>query len=348
MTKITGFFLLCSGADRQLLNQCPTETSKYAGMGATIFFTGLFAALAGGYALFTVFDSVAASVVLGLIWGLMIFNLDRYIISSMRKTGNIRRELWMALPRLLLAVAISVVIARPVELKIFGREIVPELRIMGQESFRRQERGVKLRYTPFQDSLRTERDALRAEIAVRKAQRDELVKIAQQEADGTGGSRRRNPGPIYQLKKADADRAEEELRRMENQYGERILQLEKTLAESEAAMIAEVSALERMAVNGPAARMEALARTTDKSSAIFWAHWFIVLLFVAIETAPVVVKLISTRGPFDNLLRMEEHRFEAIEIATVARINSETRQQLADYAERDRAFAEKRLDSALE
>src|SRR5690606_33716828 len=105
-------------------------------------------------------------------------------------TGNIRRELWMALPRLLLAVVISVVIARPLELKIFEKEIEPELRIMEQETYRRQEREVKLRYTPFQDSLRTERDALRAEIAVRKAQRDELVKIAQQEADGTGGSRR--------------------------------------------------------------------------------------------------------------------------------------------------------------
>jgi hypothetical protein len=33
------------------------------------------------------------------------------------------------------------------------------------------------------------------------------------------------------------------------------------------------------------------------------------LLFIAIETAPVFVKLISARGPYDDLLEAHEHAY---------------------------------------
>src|SRR5687768_4505554 len=104
MRRLTIFFWHCAGADHALLEKCPTESSKYVGIGATVFFTGLFAALACAYALYTVFDNVWAASVCGLLWGLMIFNLDRYIVSSMRKEGKPRRELFMAVPRIILAV----------------------------------------------------------------------------------------------------------------------------------------------------------------------------------------------------------------------------------------------------
>src|SRR5882672_625976 len=99
MKKVTTFFLICSGVDRHILEKCPSETSKYAGIGATIFFTGLFASLSGGYALNTVFDNLWIATAFGLLWGLMIFNLDRYIVSSMRKEGKPGREWLMATPR---------------------------------------------------------------------------------------------------------------------------------------------------------------------------------------------------------------------------------------------------------
>src|SRR5688500_13748424 len=119
MRNLTSFFIFCSGSDAELLEKCPTEISKYAGIGATIFFTGLFAALAGGYSLYTVFDNVWFAILFGVAWGLMIFNLDRYIVSGIRKEGRPRREFVMAIPRILLAMLISVVIAKPLELKIF-------------------------------------------------------------------------------------------------------------------------------------------------------------------------------------------------------------------------------------
>ena len=53
------FFILCSGADRDLLEGCSEgEQTKYVGIGATVFFTAVMAFLASAYALFTVFDSI--------------------------------------------------------------------------------------------------------------------------------------------------------------------------------------------------------------------------------------------------------------------------------------------------
>jgi hypothetical protein len=346
MKKLTSFFLLCSGADSNLLEKCPTETSKYAGMGATIFFTGVFAALASAYALYTVFDSVVAASIFGLIWGVMIFNLDRYIVASMRKDGG-WRELMTAAPRVILAVIISIVIARPLELKIFEKEINPELIVMEQEVYARQEAQLKSRFTQPLDSLKSERARLKQEIITKSASRDALVKIAQEEADGTGGSRKRNLGPIYKVKKADADKAEMELQQLIQNNEARIAELDKGASSLETVMNSEIAAMEKSKMNGPAARMEALDRLTKSSSAMWWANVFIVLLFIAIETSPIFVKLISGKGPYDNLLRIEEHRFFAQEVEEIARTNGGIKERSSTLPQHERGYIGDKLNSAL-
>ena len=347
MKKITSFFWMCSGADPDLLTKCPTESGKYAGIGATIFFTGLFAALAGGYALYTVFDNAWLAAIFGIFWGLMIFNLDRYIVSSMRKEGKTGRELAMASPRFVLAIIISLVIATPLELKIFEKEIEPELIMMEQQTYARQEQELRGRFSPVHDSVRTSIELLKAEIVARSVRRDELVRVAQEEADGTGGSKRRNLGPIYKVKKADADAAERELAALTLRNTQQIQLLEKMMSRNDSLLAVDYNALEKKKRDGPAARMEALSRLTEQSSAIRWANWFIILLFIAIETAPVVVKLISSKGPYDNLLKIEEHKFAVLETETMARTNAQAKESTSTLSQRERDFATERLDASL-
>ena len=341
------FFWHCSGADLELLKRCPTETSKYVGIGATIFFTGLFAALSGGYALYTVFDSFLISALFGLVWGLMIFNLDRYIVSSMRKEGRPLREFALATPRILLAVLISVVIAKPLELKVFDKEIQPELTVMEQESYARQEQQLRSRFTPSLDSLGTEIQKLKQETLEKAAKRDELKRLAQEEADGTGGSRQRNLGPIYKVKKMDADAAELELLQLSAQNQERISVLENNIRTTDSTMFAQLDALDKSRINGLAARIEALNRITEKSIAVTWAHWFIILLFIAIETAPVFVKLISGKGPYDNLLKIAEHGFVAQEIELTAETNTLTKDRSSQFSTYEKEYVSNALDARL-
>ena len=124
---INRFFWWCAGSNIDVLEKCPTDHSKYFGVGGTIVFTALMASFAGGYAFFTAFKSTILALAFGIFWGLLIFNLDRYIVSTIGKgdgTSKITKEEWkIAAPRLIMAVLLGFVIATPLELKIFETEI---------------------------------------------------------------------------------------------------------------------------------------------------------------------------------------------------------------------------------
>jgi hypothetical protein len=347
MQTLTQLLLKASGADLSLLKQCPGEKSKYAGIGATILFTGIFAALAAAYALFTVFDSYWIASGLGLLWGLMIFNLDRYIVSSMRKEGKPGKEFLTALPRIALALIISLVIAKPLELKIFEKEIEPQLVILEQQTYGAQEAETRSRFAPTLSGVRHEIAQLKQEIESKTRQRDALAQKAQQEADGTGGSRVKNIGPIYKIKKADADQADAELATIIQTNTNRIRILETELRVEEMNMNSSVAELSHTDINGPAARMEALSQLTEKSDAIGWAHVFILLLFFMLETTPILVKLISRSGPYDALLHMAEHGYRCKEVESIATANSETKKRTAGLSQEEQAYVLRKLNAEL-
>lgn len=325
MLRIRQFFLICSGAHLPMLRRAPAEMNKYAGIGATIFFTGLLAALSGGYALWTVFHEPWAAVLFAIVWGLMIFNLDRYIVSSMKKRDKFTQELWMALPRIILAVLIAIVISRPLELQIFNKEIQAELIIMEQQKFKAQEDKVQERYQSRSQEIKTRIQTLQSDIQQQAARRDTLMLLAQQEADGTGGSRIRNLGPIYKAKKADADSAGVALEALQQRYA----LLNRELAQVDSSVAASITQLKRGSLDGFASRLDALGTLTKNSEPIRWANWFIILLFIAIETAPVFVKLISPRGPYDDLLEQHEYSFVMFKKERKAMLTLDTDERIA-------------------
>lgn len=310
MKNIQDFFLFCSGVESSVLEQCPTDRNKYAGIGATVFFTGVLAFFSSSYALYTVFDSYGMAIAFGLVWGLMIFNLDRYIVMSMKSNGRWFRDFMVAFPRILMAVLLALVISKPLELKIFEKEIHAEMLQMEQEVFKQQEDRVKERYTGQIEQLRAQALQIKMDILAKTAYRDSLAKAAVQEADGTGGSRKKNLGPIYRAKKEAADQAQVELSAFigENQP----LAREKELAaqQLESAAQQDITQLDRGKYDGFAARIDALSRLSGKSLAIWWASLFITLLFIAVETAPILVKLISYRSPYDFVLHQQEHVYQ--------------------------------------
>ena len=112
-------------AHQDLLKQFPSEHAKQLRDWVEVLLATLvLASLAAGYAIYTVFDNWVYAIGFGIIWGLIIFNFDRFLVSTMRKYGiSKRKQLWMAVPRLVLALLIGVTIARPLEMKIFEKEI---------------------------------------------------------------------------------------------------------------------------------------------------------------------------------------------------------------------------------
>ena len=309
MTILQNFFLKCSGVHTSLLKRTPTEINRYVGIGATIFFTGLFAALAAGYALYTVFNNYFTAIVFGLLWGLMIFNLDRYIVSTIKKKGSFFRDIISAFPRLVLAILIAVVIAKPLELKIFESEINAEIELMQQENYIAQEALLNKRYNDERIILTNSIELLKSEIDRKADKRNLLDQAAIAEADGTGGTMQRNMGPIYRIKKAEAEKAQQELDALLKNSQPLIDEKENQLLLLDKKRSSELSKMNSVEMTGLASRVEAMDRLSHKSDAIYYAGLFIILLFIAVETAPIFVKLIAVRSPYDFVLNKHEYTF---------------------------------------
>jgi len=328
MKGIQNFFLVCSGADKLIIKRTPVEINRYVGIGATIFFTGLFAFFAASYALFKVFDSYIISIAFGLFWGLMIFNLDRFIVSTMRKRGKFFKDFSTVVPRLVLACLIAVVIAKPLELKIFETELNAEIALIQQENRIAQEELVRSRFEPEINTINQEISQLKSEIDLKTSKKDQLVQDALAEADGTGGSQLRNMGPIYAIKKTAADNAESEY--LQTLASNQLLidsKYEKVDA-LQSEMSSTLTTLQDASYSGFAAQLHALDRLEQKSSAIYLASIFILLLFIAIETAPIFVKLISERSPYDYVLDKHEFSYQMNHKSIVERLENDTQNAL--------------------
>ena len=326
MNSVSSFFIFCSGAVNSVLKRCPTDYIKYQGIGATILFTGIFSALSAGYALYTVFESYVVSTIFAIIWGMMIFNLDRYIVSGMRKKSNFLKELAMAAPRIILAVFIGIVIATPLELKLFESEINAEIGMMQQETYRQQDDLLKKRYEADTKVINDEITLLRNKLSKFDQERTARLSEALAEADGTGGSKIRAMGAIYKAKAKASDKAEQDYQMA---YAEINPKLEQELAKLEvieSKRNAEMETLSRASLTGFASRLKALHRLSSADDAIRIAGIFISILFLIIECAPILVKLISERTPYDQRIDTLETEYHLANLkqTTIAKLATDS------------------------
>ncbi|MEB8345888.1 DUF4407 domain-containing protein [Flavobacteriaceae bacterium KMM 6898] len=300
---LQSFFILCSGADASILKTCsPGEQNKYAGIGATVFFTAVMAFVASSYALYTVFDNIYMSLGFGLIWGLLIFNLDRFIVSTIKKTGSLKNEFLQATPRILLAVIIAVVISKPLEMKIFEKEINQVLLEQKNELTLANKDQIALQYNPKIAELQQNISALKNDVALKETESNALYDIYISEAEGTAGTKLLGKGPVYKEKREKHDAALAELQLLKVANAQKISDLETQIGGLEVAYKEQVNGSQPIidGFDGLMARISAL----DKLP--WFPSFFIFLLFLAIETSPIIVKLLSPRGPYDYKLEDEE------------------------------------------
>ena len=295
------FFIFCSGADTDILEQCsPGEQTKYAGIGATVFFTAVMAFIASTYALYTVFDNYYSSIFFGFIWGLLIFNLDRFIVSTIKKRDNFFDEFIQASPRLLLAIIIAIVIAKPLELKIFEKEINQVLLEEKNEMTLANKDQLALQYSPSLEVLSAEIVTLKKEVTDKETSVNELYETYISEAEGRKGTELIGKGPVYEEKREKHDAELIALQELRNTNIEKIKAAEAKIETISMAYQAKVSETQPVidGFDGLMARVNALNKLPWLPSL------FIFLLFLAIETSPILAKLLSPKGTYD--IKLEE------------------------------------------
>jgi hypothetical protein len=290
------FFILCSGVDTDIVNGCSNgEQNKYAGIGATVFFTAIMAFIASSYALFTVFDNVYTAVFFGLVWGFLIFNLDRFIVSTIKKRDNFLDEFIQATPRISLAIIIAIVISKPLEIKIFQKEIETVLLKEKNEMAMANKKQVTNYFQSDVDKNKAEIDSLKSDITKKEKEVNDLYATYITEAEGTSGTKKLGKGPVYaekrlkhdaQLKALDSLKAANAVKIKEKEAKAKTLQadLDKKVTDSQPIIDG---------FDGLMARINALNKLP------WLLSFFIMLLFLAIETSPIIAKLLSPKGEYD-------------------------------------------------
>lgn len=335
-TSKSNFLWWCAGAHQKLLKEFPSEHSKYAGLGGVILATFVLAALSSGYAIYSVFGNWGWTILFAVIWGLIIFNFDRLLVSTMRKYGiSKRKQFWMALPRVMLALIIGLTIARPLELKIFEKEIAVKVsenmhkKILLNDSLLLRENNALMQTATSE----------RSRLVIRKSGiEDTLHRLQQayvQEADGTGGSMHRG---IENLTRLKMDAYTNSL----NQFKPELIQLGSDIQKQDSILNTAKAALENkrkeyeISINqniGFLERNKALSDLSNEESSVFWTSIFISLLIILIEIGPILSKLIMPVGPYDIALAKEE-------LTHMASAENEMRKDKILVSEKQKAFYE--------
>lgn len=308
---------MCSGADRKLLETCSDgENTKFAGIGATVFFTAVMAFIASAYALFTVFDSVYPAPFFGLVWGLLIFNLDRFIVSTIKKRDSFSAEFLQATPRIMLAIIIAIVISKPLEIKIFEKEINTVLLKEKNAMALNNKKEVANYFKSDLDKNKAQTDSLKSEMIKKEKEVNALYTTYITEAEGTAGTKKLGKGPVFKEKIAKHDLAKAELDVLRKTNLDKIAELEKTAKTLQADLDKKVADTEPIidGFDGLMARINAL------NSLPWLPSFFIMLLFLAIETSPIIAKLLSPKGEYD-------FKLEDLETALIATINQDKYQR---------------------
>jgi hypothetical protein len=134
------FLAWLGGADPALLNdeqlrQLGAERGRFVAMAGVLLTTAGVASVSMFFALsHGVGIAPGWSVVFGLLWGLAIFNIDRFLVVSLSGTrGHFFQMFAITVPRLILAALLALVISEPLVLQIFKSDISAELPILQQQ-----------------------------------------------------------------------------------------------------------------------------------------------------------------------------------------------------------------------
>jgi hypothetical protein len=276
-------------------------------LGGIVFATGAMAGLAGGYAFYTIFSpkgsaledsihlpTVALSFLFGIIWGLMIFNIDRFIVTSTGKGDGTEKITWeefkSAIPRIIMGAIIAITISKPIEIRMFQTEINIKLK---EKQIEQQTAYIEKTKKNFQIELdRNSKDLAKYEQEIQ----DKIARHKFLEAQYIEEARIITVGPRALALKAQMEKVDEEIRN--DKQNAEYLKLIKDKENIETRLDDALKESQKTA-DGLDGLLERIKLAHEVAG--FWITLFITLLFLAIELTPIFFKLMLNKTPYDYL-----------------------------------------------
>lgn len=321
-------FWKAAGADRYILERTTYgDKVKYLCLGGIIVATGLMAALAGGYAFYTIFEprgnalnsfqtakdiagaydaihmpTLFKACLFGIIWGLIIFNIDRFIVTSTGKgdgTENITgKELVGALPRIIMGSVIALTISKPVEIRMFKTEI--DVKLHEKQMEQQQAYKAKTDSLFASELAKKDKEIEKTQVELtrlRSVHKDLLDQYIDEVRNITEGPRAR--AIKVQMEKVDA-----EIATLEKNPEYLRIQKEKQDIENKRNLDLQSSEKVASGLDGLLERIKIAHEIAGTTISLF-----ITLLFMVIELTPIFFKLMLIKSPYDF---MEENIKELI------------------------------------
>jgi hypothetical protein len=326
---VTQFLWWCAGADAYFLKKSPRQDRvKYAGIGAIVLFTGVLAAISGGVAFNTMFgpkllageDTQQLSwlednfwiptLIFGLLWGTLIFNLDRFIVSSTGKgdgTDSITwKEIGQAIPRILIALVLGFSISKPLEILMLKSEIDVQLNF---EQQKKREELDKISYAKFDKQILD----LNKRLNKIEEEKNGLIqdqKLAEakytDQMEGKSGGKV-GDGPIAKKLKLISDEKKKIVEDFDIKNKKEITSLKIQLEKKHEDLEKELNVINIDNVK----KLDGLLARLDISHKIgFWLGVFITAILLCIEMGPIFFKMMMTKGPYDYMVENFNHKVQ--------------------------------------
>ena len=300
-----------AGGDRYILERATySDQIKYMCLGGIVFATGLMAGLAGGYAFYTIFSPktslgelenspphILISFIFGTLWGLMIFNIDRFIVTSTGKGDGTEKitmdEFKSAIPRIIMGAIIAITISKPIEIRMFQTEIQSKLIEKKQAQEDAYKRGVEKRHKEHLQQLENDIDKLNSEIKDKKIELNNKNDLAIIKCGSNNPNCKFHIGIWNMVKDAESEYTNT-LTKNQVKINELNTERDTTLAIKKRELLNAQK--DAQLLDGLLERIEIVHEVAG-----FWITLFITLLFMSIELTPIFFKLMLNKTPYDYL-----------------------------------------------
>ena len=319
-TWITKFLWWCAGADQFFLLRSPMQDRvKYAGIGGIVLATGVLAGCAGSVAFDTMFAPKVLEgeivqyqnfidqnfwildILFGIIWGLIIFNLDRFIISSTGKgdgTDEITGKEWLqAIPRIVIALILGFTISKPLEIKMLKSEIDVELHKKQESKLAVFDSLTDAKFKSQIAIIDKDLDKIESERNVLVERQKEAEKEYLDQMQGRTGQQGFGP------------RAKQ-LLTLTKEWETKIIEFDKknnyqvnSLKSNREKKLKEADYEKNYTNKEKVKKLDGLLERLSISHEIgFWLGWAITFILLSIEMGPIIFKMMMTKGAYDFMV----------------------------------------------
>lgn len=284
----------CAGCDRNIINKSPQSVwIKYARIGTFVFLTSILAFMTSCYTIQTIFENPWISFSFGLLWALIIFNFDQYLVITTKRINNPPSLLSFIL-RLLLAIIIAFTISKPIEVAIFKDKIDERLK----ENLIKKQKEI-------QDSTTVKTNNINSVIKTEKSKLDTLKEKYYLEVNGKGNSE------LFSGKLGYGKQAQERKRDYLND-SIRFSAFEKNklkeIGEIKKFDSTRIAEYKKSQANGFFGRYELLQELSEEKDSIFYANLLVLLLFIFVEISPILTKAFSDKDLYEEYLEAEQKK----------------------------------------